>query len=133
MFSGRVRPMSYFILVIEDDEMNIDMITQRLELRGYRVSTAGDGLEGIDLALEEAPDLILMDVSLPEVDGWEATRRLKAAAATRHIPVVALTAHAMEGDREKASRAGCDAYETKPVDFQRLLSTMEALLSREAN
>jgi two-component system, cell cycle response regulator DivK len=133
MFSGRVRPMSYFILVIEDDEMNIDMITQRLELRGYRVSTAGDGLEGIDLALEEAPDLILMDVSLPEVDGWEATRRLKAAAATRHIPVVALTAHAMEGDREKASKAGCDAYETKPVDFQRLLSTMEALLSREAN
>ncbi len=125
--------MSYSILVIEDDEMNIDMITQRLELRGYRVSTAGDGLEGIDLALEEAPDLILMDVSLPEVDGWEATRRLKAAAATRHIPVVALTAHAMEGDREKASRAGCDAYETKPVDFQRLLSTMEALLSRETN
>jgi two-component system, cell cycle response regulator DivK len=133
MFSGRVRPMSYFILVIEDDEMNIDMITQRLELRGYRVSTAGDGLEGIDLALEEAPDLILMDVSLPEVDGWETTRRLKAAAATRHIPVVALTAHAMESDREKASKAGCDAYETKPVDFQRLLSTMEALLSREAS
>jgi two-component system, cell cycle response regulator DivK len=133
MFPGRVRPMSYSILVIEDDEMNIDMITQRLELRGYRVSTAGDGLEGIDLALEEAPDLILMDVSLPEVDGWEATRRLKAAAATRHIPVVALTAHAMEGDREKASKAGFDAYETKPVDFQRLLSTMEALLSREAN
>ncbi len=112
--------------------MNIDMITQRLELRGYRVVTAADGLRGIDLAREEAPDLILMDVSLPEVDGWEATRRLKAGAATRHIPVVALTAHAMEGDREKASRAGCDAYETKPVDFQRLLSTMEALLQREA-
>jgi two-component system cell cycle response regulator DivK len=125
--------MTYNILVIEDDEMNIDMITQRLELRGYRVVAAADGLRGIDLALEEAPDLILMDVSLPEVDGWEATRRLKAAAATRHIPVVALTAHAMEGDREKASKAGCDAYETKPVDFQRLLSTMETLLSREAS
>jgi CheY-like chemotaxis protein len=125
--------MTHSILVIEDDEMNIDMITQRLELRGYRVSTAGDGLRGIELALEEVPDLILMDVSLPEVDGWEATRRLKAAAATRRIPVVALTAHATEGDREKASDAGCDAYETKPVDFQRLLSTMEGLLGREVS
>ena len=123
--------MIYRILVIEDDEMNIDMITQRLELRGYRVVTASDGLRGIDLAREEAPDLILMDVSLPELDGWEATRRLKAGTATRHIPVVALTAHAMESDREKASRAGCDDYETKPVDLQRLLSKMEALLQRE--
>ena len=124
--------MGHRILVIEDDEMNVDMLTERLELRGYRVLTAGDGLRGIDLARAVAPDLILMDVSLPEVDGWEATRRLKAEAATRHIPVVALTAHAMESDREKAMRAGCDGYETKPVDFPRLLSTMESLLGREA-
>jgi two-component system, cell cycle response regulator DivK len=123
--------MSYHILVIEDDEMNVDMIAERLELRGYHVLTAGDGLLGIDLARTEGPDLILMDVSLPEVDGWEATRRLKAEAATCHIPVIALTAHAMEGDREKAMRAGCDGYETKPVDFHRLLSTMESLLRQE--
>ena len=104
--------MSYRILVIEDDEMNVDMIAERLELRGYHIFTACDGLRGIDLARSSAPDLILMDVSLPEMDGWEATRRLKAEAATRHIPVIALTAHAMEGDREKAMRAGCDGYET---------------------
>jgi two-component system, cell cycle response regulator DivK len=120
--------MIYTILVIEDDEMNMDMITQRLELRGYRVLGAVDGLDGIDLAREELPDLILMDVNLPEIDGWEATRRLKAEPATRHIPVVALTAHAMVRDRDKALQAGCDDYETKPVDFQRLLSKIEALL-----
>jgi CheY-like chemotaxis protein len=120
--------MRYNILVIEDDEMNLDMITQRLELRGYRVLGAVDGFEGINLAREEAPDLILMDVNLPEIDGWEVTRRLKAEPATRHIPVVALTAHAMVNDRDKALQAGCDDYETKPVDFQRLLSKMEKLL-----
>jgi CheY-like chemotaxis protein len=120
--------MIYKILVIEDDEMNMDMITQRLELRGYRVLGAVDGLDGIDLAREELPDLILMDVNLPEINGLEATRRLKAEPATRHIPVVALTAHAMAGDRDKALQAGCDDYETKPVNFQRLLSKIEALL-----
>jgi two-component system, cell cycle response regulator DivK len=123
--------MSDAILVIEDDEMNADMIAQRLELWGYRVFTAGDGSRGIELAREAAPDLILMDVSLPEVDGWEITRRLKAEAATRHIPVVALTAHAMESDRVKALQSGCDGYETKPIDFPRLLATIEALLGRE--
>ena len=125
--------MGYHILIIEYEEMNVYMISERLELRGYRVFTAGDGLLGIDLARAEEPDLILMDVSLPEVDGWEATRRLKAEAATRHIPVIALTAHAMESDREKALRAGCDGYETKPVDFPRLLSSMESLLAPEAS
>jgi CheY-like chemotaxis protein len=120
--------MKYNILIIEDDEMNLDMITQRLELRGYRVLGASGGLDGIDLAREEQPDLILMDVNLPEIDGWETTRRLKADPATRHIPVVALTAHAMVSDRDKALQAGCDDYETKPVDFQRLLSKIGALL-----
>lgn len=120
--------MKYRILIIEDDEMNMDMITQRLELRGFRVLGASGGLDGIDLAREEQPDLILMDVNLPEIDGWETTRRLKAEPATRHIPVVALTAHAMVSDRDKALQAGCDDYETKPVDFQRLLSKIGALL-----
>jgi two-component system, cell cycle response regulator DivK len=120
--------MRYNILVIEDDEMNLDMITQRLKLRGYRVLGAVDGFDGINLAREEAPDLILMDVNLPEIDGWEVTRRLKAEPATRHIPVVALTAHAMVSDRDKALQAGCDDYETKPVDFPRLVSKMEMLL-----
>ncbi len=124
--------MIYNILIIEDDEMNLDMITKRLELRGYRVVAAADGLQGITLARAEAPDLILMDVNLPEVDGWEVTRRLKAEAATRLIPVVALTAHAMESDRTKASEAGCDGYESKPIDFPRLLSKMETLLMRRA-
>jgi two-component system cell cycle response regulator DivK len=120
--------MIYKILIIEDDEMNLDMMIQRLELRGYRVLGAINGLDGIDLAREELPDLILMDVNLPEINGLEATRRLKAEPATRHIPVVALTAHAMAGDRDKALQAGCDDYETKPVNFQRLLSKIEALL-----
>jgi two-component system cell cycle response regulator DivK len=120
--------MIYNILIVEDDEMNLDMMIQRLELRGYRVLGAINGLDGIDLAREELPDLILMDVNLPEINGLEATRRLKAEPATRHIPVVALTAHAMAGDRDKALQAGCDDYETKPVNFQRLLSKIEALL-----
>jgi len=125
--------MAYNILIIEDDEMNMDMISKRLELRGYRVVAAVDGRGGIAPAREAAPDLILMDVNLPEFDGWEATRRLKAEAATRHIPVVALTAHAMESDRAKARDAGCDGYESKPIDFPRLLARMETLLTRRAN
>ncbi len=125
--------MSQTILVVEDEEMNRDMITQRLELRGYRVVGAVDGLEGFAMARAQAPDLILLDVNLPEIDGWEVARRLKAEAVTRHIPVVALTAHAMASDRDKALEAGCDGYETKPVDFPRLLSTMEALLLRGTN
>jgi CheY-like chemotaxis protein len=120
--------MSYRILVVEDDEMNLDMISQMLELKGYRVLGAVDGLDGINVARTEVPDLILMDINLPEIDGWEATRRLKAEPATRYIPVVALTAHAMVSDRDKALQAGCDDYETKPIDFQRLLSKMETLL-----
>jgi CheY-like chemotaxis protein len=122
--------MAYKILIIEDDDMNMDMITKRLELRGYRVVAAVDALCGIALAREEPPDLILMDVNLPGVDGLEATRRLKAEAATRDIPVVALTAHAMERDRDRAREAGCDGYESKPVDFPRLMSKMETLLMR---
>jgi two-component system, cell cycle response regulator DivK len=111
--------------------MNLDMISQRLELRGYHVIGAVDGVQGLALARAEPPDLILMDVNLPEMDGFETTRRLKAERSTRHIPVVALTAHAMTSDRAKALEMGCDDYESKPVDFERLLSKMETLLSRE--
>jgi two-component system cell cycle response regulator DivK len=117
------------ILLVEDQEMNRDMLSRRLIKRGYDVSIAVDGAEGLDKARSEAPDLILMDMSLPVIDGWEATRRLKAEEATRGIPVVALTAHAMSTDREKAMEAGCDAYETKPVELPRLLETIEKLLS----
>ncbi len=124
--------MNNHILVIDDDIMNLDMISQRLELRGYRVVATADGPEGIDLARAERPDLILMDINLPEMDGWEATRRLKSEETTRHIPVVALTAHAMASDRSKALQAGCDDYESKPVDFERLLTKMETLLCKEA-
>jgi two-component system, cell cycle response regulator DivK len=123
--------MNRRILVIDDDLMNLDMISQRLELRGYHVVRAVDGIEGLELANAEPPDLILMDVNLPEMDGWEATRRLKAEWKTRRIPVVALTAHAMASDRSKALEAGCDEYESKPVDFERLVEKMEMLLSRE--
>lgn len=117
------------ILVIEDNETNRDMLSRRLARKGYEVLIAVDGAEGVAMAQTQAPDLILMDMSLPVLDGWEATRRLKAAAGTRAIPVIALTAHAMAGDREKALNAGCDEYETKPVEFQRLLSKIEALLN----
>ncbi|MBW2245076.1 MAG: response regulator [Deltaproteobacteria bacterium] len=117
------------ILLVEDQEMNRDMLSRRLKKRGYEVSIAVDGAEGLEKARSEAPDLILMDMSLPVIDGWEATRQLKADEATRSIPVVALTAHAMSTDREKALEAGCDAYETKPVELPRLLETMEKLLS----
>jgi len=116
------------ILLVEDNEMNRDMLSRRLIRRGYEVILAQDGQEGIEAAQTQTPDLILMDMSLPVIDGWEATRRLKDAPATAGIPVVALTAHALTDDREKATRAGCDAYETKPVELPRLLETIERLL-----
>ena len=119
------------ILLVEDNEMNRDMLSRRLERRGYEVVIAVDGAEGVDKAGTEAPELILMDMSLPGVDGWDATRRIKAAPATRAIPVIALTAHAMSGDREKAVEAGCDDFDTKPVDLARLLGKIEALLARK--
>ena len=116
------------ILLVEDNEMNWDMLSRRLRRRGYQVVVATDGRQGVEMASSEAPDLILMDMSLPEVDGWEATRRLKEDERTRLIPVLALTAHALGGDREKAILAGCDDYDTKPVEFHRLLEKMETLL-----
>jgi two-component system, cell cycle response regulator DivK len=112
------------ILLVEDNEMNRDMLTRRLERRGYEVLSARDGAEALAKARSEAPELILMDMSLPVIDGWEATRQLKADPATRAIPVIALTAHAMSGDREKALAAGCDDFDTKPIDLQRLLAKM---------
>jgi CheY-like chemotaxis protein len=116
------------ILLVEDNEMNRDMLSRRLIRRGYEVILAQDGQQGIEAAQTHTPDIILMDMSLPVVDGWEATRQLKDAPATAGIPVVALTAHALTDDREKATRAGCDAYETKPVELPRLLETIERLL-----
>ena len=116
------------ILLVEDNEMNRDMLSRRLERRGYEVIVATDGEEGVARAGAEAPDLILMDMSLPVLDGWEATRQLKAAPETESIPVVALTAHAMAGDREKALEAGCDDFDTKPIDLPRLLGKIESLL-----
>src|SRR5688572_12462661 len=116
------------ILLVEDNEMNRDMLSRRLERRGYQVLLASDGLSGVEIAGAESPDLVLMDMSLPVLDGWEATRRLKAAPATRHIPIIALTAHAMSDDHDKALAAGCDDYDTKPIELQRLLGKMEALL-----
>lgn len=116
------------ILLVEDNEMNRDMLSRRLTRRGYEVILAEDGAAGLDAARAQRPDLILMDMSLPVLDGWEATRQLKADEATRAIPVVALTAHAMAGDEEKALGAGCDAYETKPVELSRLLLKVESLL-----
>ncbi|HEX2203558.1 MAG TPA: response regulator [Longimicrobium sp.] len=117
------------ILLVEDNEMNRDMLSRRLERKGYEVVVAVDGPGGVAAAGAHAPDLILMDMSLPLLDGWEATRRLKGAPATRHIPVVALTAHAMSGDRERALEAGCDDYDTKPIELPRLLGKIEALLA----
>jgi CheY-like chemotaxis protein len=117
------------ILLVEDTEMNRDMLSRRLTKRGYEVGIAVDGAEGVAKALEGGWDLILMDMSLPEVDGWEATRRIRVAeAGAKRVPIIALTAHAMSGDREKALEAGCDDYDTKPVEFDRLLSKMSALL-----
>ncbi len=116
------------ILLVEDNEMNRDMLSRRLMRKGYEVVLAVDGQSGVEMARTEAPNLILMDMSLPVLDGWEATRRLKADAATQGIPVIALTAHAMSSDREKALEAGCDDYDTKPVELPRLLDKIEALL-----
>ena len=118
------------ILLVEDNEMNRDMLSRRLERRGYTVVVAIDGAEGLAMARAETPDLILMDMSLPVLDGWEAARQLKAAPETRRIPVIALTAHAMRGDREQALDAGCDDYDVKPVEFPRLLAKIEALLQQ---
>ena len=120
------------ILLVEDNEENRDMLSRRLTRRGYAVVIATDGGQGVAMAQSEIPDLILMDMDLPVLNGWEATRQLKAASATRAIPIIALTAHAMVGDREKALEAGCDDYDTKPIEFQRLLGKIEAFLSKEA-
>jgi two-component system, cell cycle response regulator DivK len=121
------------ILLVEDNEMNRDMLSRRLQKVGYEVVIAVDGEEGVAKAQAEAPALILMDMSLPGIDGWEATRRLKAAEQTRKIPVIALTAHAMTDDRDKALAAGCDDFDTKPVEFARLLSKIKALLGTAAD
>jgi CheY-like chemotaxis protein len=114
--------------LVEDNEMNRDMLTRRLERKGYRVITAHDGLQGHDMAHSEAPDLILMDISLPVMNGWEVTRKLKADETTKQIPIIALTAHALATDRAKAFEAGCDDYDTKPVDFARLQEKIDGLL-----
>ena len=116
------------ILLVEDNDMNRDMLTRRLERRGYQVVIATDGDQGVRRAQAEAPDLILMDMSLPVLDGWEATRRLRALPATQAIPIIALTAHAMAGDREQALQAGCDDYDSKPIEFARLLGKIQALI-----
>jgi two-component system, cell cycle response regulator DivK len=121
------------ILLVEDNEMNRDMLSRRLIRKGYEVAVAVDGQEGVDMARSQAPDLILMDMSLPVLDGWEATRLLKADDATRRIPVIALTAHAMTGDEEKARDAGCNDYDTKPVELPRLLGKIEALLAQKGS
>jgi len=118
------------ILLVEDNEMNRDMLSRRLERRGYTMIIAVDGSEAIERALADRPDLILMDLSLPVIDGWEATRRIKADDRTRSIPVIALTAHAMESDRELARDAGCDDFDTKPVELARLLEKIDKFLSK---
>ena len=117
------------ILVVEDNEMNRDMLTRRLERKGFEVVVAINGKVGIDMASSSNPDIILMDLSLPVIDGWEATRQIKADPATQSIPVIALTAHAMAGDEQKALEAGCDDYDTKPIDLSRLLDKIENLLA----
>jgi CheY-like chemotaxis protein len=120
------------ILLVEDNEMNRDMLSRRLIRKGYEVVMALDGEQAVEMAGSQSPDLILMDMSLPVIDGWEATRRIKAAAETKGIPVIALTAHAMSDDRDKALGAGCDDYDTKPVDLPRLLDKISGLLSSQA-
>lgn len=117
------------ILVVEDNELNRDMLTRRLQRRGYETLVAEDGAQGLEAARQSRPNLILMDMSLPVMDGWEATKRLKGSPETSGIPIVALTAHAMSGDRERALEAGCDDYDTKPVEFPRLILKIEALLN----
>jgi two-component system, cell cycle response regulator DivK len=120
------------ILLVEDNEMNRDMLSRRLERRGYQVVIAEDGAAGVSLAKAELPALILMDMSLPIMDGWEATRQIKASPDTQAIPVIALTAHAMAGDEERALAAGCNDYETKPVDLPKLLAKIESLLQSKS-
>lgn len=119
------------VLLIEDNEMNRDMLSRRLERKGYRIVTAEDGRQGVELAGQIQPDIILMDLSLPVLDGWEATRILKGSARTGHIPVIALTAHAMKSDEEKAYQAGCDDFDTKPVVLDRLLEKMRRFVNHE--
>jgi CheY-like chemotaxis protein len=119
------------ILLVEDNEMNRDMLSRRLERKGHQILIAIDGEQGVSMACSESPDLILMDMSLPVLDGWEATRQLKALPQTQSIPIIALTAHAMAGDRDKCIQAGCDDYDTKPVEFPRLMGKIQAFLSRE--
>jgi two-component system cell cycle response regulator DivK len=119
------------ILLVEDNEMNRDMLSRRLAQRGFEVVMAVDGAEGVEMARSAQPDVILMDMSLPVMDGWAATRKLKADASTRSIPVIGLTAHAMAGDREKCLEAGCDEYDTKPVDFPRLLEKIQVQLDKK--
>jgi len=119
------------ILLVEDNEMNRDMLSRRLERKGYEVVIAVDGQAGIDMASSGNPDIILMDLSLPVIDGWEATRKIKADPATQSIPVIALTAHAMAGDKQKALEAGCDDYDTKPIDLKRLLEKIDNLLGAQ--
>ena len=118
------------VLIVEDNEMNRDMLSRRLKRKGFDISIAVDGQEGVDKAREIQPDIILMDMSLPKIDGWQATRLVKSNPDTKQIPVVALTAHAMPEDREKALEAGCDDYDTKPVELPRLLEKIQALLTR---
>jgi CheY-like chemotaxis protein len=120
------------ILLVEDNEMNRDMLSRRLQRKGYEVALAVDGLQGVAMATSGGYDLILMDMSLPELDGWEATRRVREAETGRRVPIIALTAHAMSGDREKAMAAGCDDYDTKPVELERLLGKIEGLLGKQA-
>ena len=121
------------ILLVEDNEMNRDMLSRRLIRKGHQVVMAVDGGQGVDLARTEAPDIILMDMSLPVLDGWEASRRLKSEPATQAIPIIALTAHAMAGDRDKALDAGCDDYDTKPVELPRLLEKIDTLLQKRSS
>jgi CheY-like chemotaxis protein len=118
------------ILLVEDNELNRDMLSRRLERKGYAVAIAVDGQQAVDMAASEAPAVILMDMSLPVIDGWEATRRIKANDATKRIPIIALTAHAMQGDEQKARVAGCDDFDTKPVELPRLLEKIQAQLNR---
>jgi two-component system cell cycle response regulator DivK len=121
------------ILLVEDNEMNRDMLSRRLSRNGYEIAIAIDGRQGVDMAVSERPDLILMDLSLPVMDGWEATRQVKANPATQAIPVIALTAHAMVQDKERALAAGCDDFDTKPVDLPRLLEKIKTLLNGKAS
>ena len=120
------------ILLVEDNEMNRDMLSRRLQRKGFEIGVAVDGAEGVTMALAGGWDLILMDMSLPEIDGWEATRRIRNGATGPRVPIIALTAHAMSGDREKAMAAGCDDYDTKPIDFPRLLEKIRAHLKGNA-